>query len=311
MVPRLAIVVPCYNEEKMLKLCIPACRSMLDTLRTSGKIKADSFLLLVDDGSEDGTWKAIVDAHLRDENVRGIRLSRNFGQQNALYAGLMKVLPECDVSVTMDADLQDDIEVLPEMIEKYRKGCEIVFGVRKSRQADTKMKRLAADIFYRCKKLTDPHTIPDHADYRLMSRRVMESLALYKEQNLYLRGIATDMGYKSACVFYERKPRKAGKSSYTFKKMARLAESGLLYGSGDFSLAGCFLVAAAVLMHIGTLTRMWKRAVHKRECGTQGKVNAGFCVLSVLGQAGMLFLGEAILKESRRRPRYLICDSTD
>ncbi|MBP3736500.1 MAG: glycosyltransferase family 2 protein [Lachnospiraceae bacterium] len=295
----------------MLRLCIPACRNMLDMLRTSGKIKADSFLLLVDDGSDDGTWKAVVDAHLRDENVRGIRLSRNFGQQNALYAGLMKALPECDVSVTMDADLQDDIAVLPEMFEKYRKGCEIVFGVRNSRPADTIRKRLAAEFFYRCKKLIDPGTIPDHADYRLMSRRVMESLALYKEQNLYLRGIAADMGYKSACVYYERKPRKAGKSSYTFLKMAKLAGSGLLCGSGGFSPAGCFLGATAVLMQMRTVTGIWARAAHRRKREAQVDVNAGFCVLSVLGKAGMLFLGEAVLKESRRRPRYLICDSTD
>ena len=311
MIPRLAIVVPCFNEEKMLKLFIPACREKLDALMTAGKIRADSFLLLVDDGSADCTWKAIVDAHLRDENVRGIRLSRNFGQQNALYAGLMRVLPECDVSVTMDADLQDDIAILPEMFEKYRKGCEIVFGVRSSRPADTKSKRLAAELFYRCKKLTDPRTIPDHADYRLMSRRVMESLALYKEQSLYLRGIAADMGYKSACVFYERKARKAGKPSYTIKRMAKLAGAGLLCGSGGFSLAGCFLGAAAVQMQIGALVGLLGKAAHGSRRAGGGSADAGFRALSVLGQAGMLFLGEAILKETRRRPRYLVCDSTD
>ena len=311
MIPRLAIVVPCYNEEKMLKLFIAACRDMLDTLMAAGKIKTDSFLLLVDDGSDDGTWKSIVDAHLRDENVRGIRLSRNFGQQNALYAGLMKVLPECDVSVTMDADLQDDIAVLPEMIERYRKGCEIVFGVRNGRPADTKTKRMAAELFYKCKKITDRRTIPDHADYRLMSRRVMESLALYKEQNLYLRGIAADMGYKSACVFYERQARKAGKSAYTFTKMARLAKSGLLYGSGSFSFAACYLGAAVIRMQFLLLKRIWEKAVLGKKHEMRGTADAGFRVLSVLGQAGMLFLGEAVLKESRQRPRYLICDSTD
>jgi len=311
MIPRLAIVVPCYNEEGMLKLFIPACREMLDVLIAAEKIKADSFLLLVDDGSADGTWKAIVDAHLRDENVRGIRLSRNFGQQNALYAGLMRALPECDVSVTMDADLQDDIAILPEMFEKYRKGCEIVFGVRSGRPTDTKSKRLAAELFYRCKKLTDSRTIPDHADYRLMSRRVMESLSLYKEQNLYLRGIATDMGYKSACVFYERKARKAGKPSYTIKKMARLAEAGMLCGSGEFSLAGCFLGTAMVQMQIGALAKALRKAAHGNRRAGGSSTYAGFYALSVLGQAGMLFLGEAILKETRRRPRYLVCDSTD
>ena len=311
MIPRLAIVVPCYNEEKMLKLFIPACREMLDALMAAEKIKADSFLMLVDDGSTDGTWKAIVDAHLRDENVRGIRLSRNFGQQNALYAGLMRVLPACDVSVTMDADLQDDIAILPEMFEKYRKGCEIVFGVRSGRPVDTKGKRLAAELFYRCKKITDPRTIPDHADYRLMSRRVMESLSLYKEQNLYLRGIAADMGYKSACVFYERKARKAGKPSYTIKKMTKLAEAGFLCGSGDLSLAGCFLGAAVVQMQIGAFVGTLRKAAHSNRPAGEGSADAGFRALSVLGQAGMLFLGEAILKETRRRPRYLVCDSTD
>ena len=311
MIPRLAIVVPCYNEEKMLKLFIPACREILNALMAAEKIKADSFLLLVDDGSTDGTWKAIVDVHLRDENVRGIRLSRNFGQQNALYAGLMRVLPECDVSVTMDADLQDDIAILPEMFEKYRKGCEIVFGVRSGRPADTKSKRLAAELFYRCKKLTDPRTIPDHADYRLMSRRVMESLSLYKEQNLYLRGIAADMGYKSACVFYERKARKAGKPSYTIKKMTMLAEAGLLCGSGGFTLSGCFLGAAVIQMQVRALAGALRKAAHGNRPAGGGSADAGFCALTVLGQAGILFLSEAILKETRRRPRYLVCDSTD
>ena len=216
MVPRLAVVIPCYNEEEVLPVSLPVFLDALSSLKKAGEIRQDSCLLLVDDGSTDGTWKYIVDIHLLHTDIRGIRLSRNFGQQNALYAGIMKAREKCDIAVTIDADLQDDIGVLPEMMRQYRMGSEIVFGVRKERQCDSLWKRCTAKWYYRILKLLEPETIPGHADFRLMSRRVMDLLCEYHGRDLYLRGILPEMGFRSSRVLYERKKRPAGSSAPAF-----------------------------------------------------------------------------------------------
>ena len=306
MTPRLAVVVPCYNEEEMLPLSMPVFLDMLDTLRKSGEVKSDSFLLFVDDGSTDSTWRYIADMHFMRNDVRGIRLSRNFGQQNALYAGIMKAGESCDIVVTMDADLQDDVQVLPEMLEKYKKGSEIVYGMRFCRNMDTGLKKYSAALFYRLLKFIDPRTVRGHADFRLMSSRVVELLKEHREQNLYLRGIVSDMGFESSEVMYERRGRDAGCTGYSAGKMVELALNGLMRSErlqNLFYKAPVYAFAAIVCELIIS-------------CGKgsgKGAVISGrsMAALILVSQAMLLSMESAVLKEARQLPRYIVCDTAD
>ena len=224
---KLYLVIPCYNEEEVLPETSKRLKEKYTALMSAGKIDADSKIVFVNDGSKDRTWEMIRDLHKADPVFRGVCLSRNKGHQNALMAGLMTVKSECDAAISMDADLQDDINAIDEMVDRYLEGFEVVYGVRSSRKKDTFFKRTTAEGFYKVMRAMGVETVYNHADYRLMSRRALEALSEFDEVNLFLRGIVPLVGFKSTEVTYERGERFAGESKYPLKKMLAFATEGI------------------------------------------------------------------------------------
>lgn len=225
---KLAIVVPCYNEEEVLKIASEALRNVLQDLIQKEKIAEDSFILFVNDGSKDRTWELIEEEHAAyPTKICGVKLAGNVGHQFALTAGLMTAKDMSDVTVSIDADLQDDVNVIEEMIDKFHAGCDIVYGVRRERKTDTFFKRTSAQMFYKLMSLMGVKTVYNHADFRLMSRRAVEEFAKYKETNLFLRGMMPLIGYQTDNVYYDRRERVAGESKYPLKKMLALAFNGI------------------------------------------------------------------------------------
>ncbi|WP_338333200.1 glycosyltransferase family 2 protein [Acetobacter sp. LMG 32666] len=224
-IPSLTIVVPCYNEEEVFSFCLSELKSLLENNIQAQKISAQSHILFVDDGSRDKTWSLIEQATQADNLVHGIKLSRNRGHQIALMAGLSCV--DTDICVSIDADLQDDIGCIPQMVEKYMDGNDIVYGVRSDRSSDSFFKRWTANGFYKVMETMGIQQVANHADFRLLSRRALHSLLQFEEQNIYLRGMVPLLGYKTAQVFYARKERLAGESKYPFYKMLSLAIEGI------------------------------------------------------------------------------------
>ncbi|MBP5606820.1 MAG: glycosyltransferase family 2 protein [Lachnospiraceae bacterium] len=258
----LSIVVPCYNEEEVLPDSIPKLRSVLDELKKSGSISKDSFILLVDDGSRDRTWDIIKENHDNSSDVWGQKLSRNCGHQSALLSGLMTARERADISISIDADLQDDIAVIKDMVDKYHEGCEIVYGIRGSRKKDSFFKRNTAQGYYKLLSSMGVKTVYNHADFRLMSKKALDELAMYQESNLYLRGLIPLLGLKTGEVVYERGIRQAGESKYPLKKMLALAVNGItsfstepikmVLKTGVFALFICF--AAAVYAFVSYIS---------------------------------------------------------
>lgn len=225
---RLAIVVPCYNEEEVFKMASEALRGVLKDLIQKNKISKDSFVLFVNDGSRDRTWELIEEEHRAyPKEVFGVKLAGNVGHQFALTAGLITAKDMCDVTVSIDADLQDDVNVIEEMIDKYHAGCDIVYGVRRERKTDTFFKRTSAQMFYKLMALMGVKTVYNHADFRLMSQRAVEEFSRYGETNLFLRGMMPLLGYQTDNVYYDRRERAAGVSKYPLKKMLALAFNGI------------------------------------------------------------------------------------
>ena len=224
---RLMIVVPCFNEEEVFPTSTKELIAVVENLIEIGKISADSGILFVNDGSRDRTWELISKAHKESKYIYGLNLAGNVGHQNALLAGLNTVKDFCDISISIDADLQDDVGVIEEMIDKYYAGADIVYGVRSERKADSFFKRFTAQSFYKFMSAMGVKSVHNHADFRLMSARAMQALSLYKERNLFLRGIVPQIGYKTDCVYYSRKPRTAGESKYHLKKMLSFAFDGI------------------------------------------------------------------------------------
>ncbi len=249
---RLAIVVPCYNEEEVLKIASKALREVLADLAGKGKISEDSFILFVNDGSRDRTWELIEEEHRAyPSQVFGVKLAGNVGHQFALTAGLITAKDLSDVTVSIDADLQDDTAVIEEMIDKFHQGSDIVYGVRRERRTDTFFKRTTAQGFYKVMGLMGVKTVYNHADFRLMSKRAVEQFSLYKETNLFLRGMMPLIGYRTDQVYYDRKERVAGESKYPLKKMLALAFNGISsFSVKPISLIlgmGLFIIAASML----------------------------------------------------------------
>ena len=230
MTPRLYIVIPCYNEQEVLPITAPMFLEKLNSLSAAGKISADSRVLFVNDGSRDRTWSIIEELAKADEHYIGISQSRNRGHQNALTAGLMWSRARCDITISIDADLQDDIDAMDKMIEKYKEGCGIVCGVRASRATDTFLKRTTARAYYGLMKLFGSDLIYDHADYRLMDTAALEALSHYHGDDLFLRWFVNRLGAKVGTVSYDRRAREAGESKYTLKKMLKLALKGMECG---------------------------------------------------------------------------------
>ena len=224
---RLAIVVPCYNEEEMLPITTKELTGVLEDMIRKEKIAKDSYILYVDDGSKDATWDLIEKLHKENDRVFGLKLAGNVGHQFALTAGMIHAKDNSDLMISIDADLQDDTLVMEEMVDKYHEGNDIVYGVRNDRKKDSFFKRTTAQMFYKVLAAMGVKTVYNHADYRLMSKRAIEHFSNYEEVNLYLRGIMPLIGYKTDCVYYERKERIAGESKYPLKKMLALAWNGI------------------------------------------------------------------------------------
>lgn len=302
-------VVPCYNEQEVLSETVHRLCAKMDKLETDGIVSKESRILLVDDGSKDRTWELISQFSKENMYVCGIKLSRNCGHQNALLAGLMTAKDYCDAAISLDADLQDDIEVIPEFIQKYNEGFEIVYGVRSSRDSDTAFKRSTARGFYKIMKKMGVELVNDHADYRLMSRRAIEALAQFKEVNLFLRGIVPLIGFKSANVYYERHERFAGSSKYPLKKMIAFAVDGITsFSTVPLKLIGGigFIVCAISVFAL----------IYSLISKITGNANAGWA--SIIGSiwfiGGIQLLSAAvcgeyigkIYKEVKARPHYII-----
>ena len=306
---RLGIVVPCYNEEEVLKISSEALRAVLDDLVEKKKIAKDSFVLFVNDGSKDKTWELIQEEHKKYEQIKGVNLAKNVGHQYALTAGLMTAKDMCDVTVSIDADLQDDTSVIEDMIDKYHDGCDIVYGVRNSRKKDTFFKRTTAQGFYKLMDTMGVKTVYNHADFRLMSKRSLEAFSEYKETNLYLRGMVPLLGYKTDCAYYERKERVAGESKYPLKKMLALAFEGI----SSFSTKPIDMITA---LGFGIIFLSVIAAVYAFVSYFMGNVEAGWTslILSIwfLGGVQLLSIGligkyiGKIYTEVKHRPRYNI-----
>ena len=305
----LYIVVPCYNEEEVLPETSRRLREKLEALMAAGTISRDSRVLFVNDGSKDRTWDIIRSLHESDPLFSGLDLSRNRGHQNALLAGLMTAKDRCDMAISMDADLQDDIDAVDEMVDKYRDGCDIVYGVRSSRTTDTFFKRFTAEGFYRLMNFLGATVVFNHADYRLLSCRALEGLAQFKEVNLFLRGIVPMIGYRTDTVEYARGERFAGESKYPLKKMLSFAMEGITSLSTKpiryITLLGflIFLVSIAMLIYsvirwaMGATIIGWASLI----CSVWA---IGGLILLSLGVIGE-YIGKIYL-ETKGRPRFLI-----
>lgn len=224
---KLSLVVPCYNEEEVLEDTTKQLCKLFDQLFEKGKIDEDSYILFVNDGSKDQTWSLISKFNEQEKWVAGLNLAGNVGHQNALYAGLMSSYKNVDATISIDADLQDDINVIENMIDEFNKGNDIVYGVRNDRTSDSFFKRFTAQSFYKLMTVMGVKSVYNHADFRLMSARAVEQLGHYKERNLFLRGMVPLIGYKTSCVYYARKERMAGESKYPLKKMLSFAFDGI------------------------------------------------------------------------------------
>ena len=306
---RLALVVPCYNEEAVMKISSEALRGVLEDLIRKKKIAEDSFVLFVDDGSKDRTWELIEEEHRLHSNVKGLKLAGNVGHQFALTAGLITARDCSDVTVSIDADLQDDVAVIEEMIDKFHEGNDIVYGVRKDRSSDTFFKRFTAQSFYKLMAMMGVKTVYNHADFRLMSRRAVEQFSKYRKTNLFLRGMMPLIGYQTDCVYYERKERVAGESKYPLKKMLALAFNGI----SSFSVKPISLITT---LGIGIIVLSFLAAVYALWSYFTGRVTAGWTslILSIwfLGGVQLVSIGligqyiGKIYIEVKQRPRYNI-----
>ena len=308
---KLYIVIPCYNEEEVLDKTKTELKKKMNTLIQNKKIDKQSKVIFVNDGSKDKTWDLIQQFYQVDKLFGGINLSRNKGHQNALLAGLLTVKDDADIVISMDADLQDDIDAIDLMIEKRKEGADVVYGVRNSRKKDSFFKRTTAQGFYRVMKMLGVDVIYNHADYRLTSRRVLDSLKDYREVNLFLRGIFPLIGFKSDIVYYERKERFAGKSKYPLKKMLNFAWDGIT----SFSVKPIRLVlnVGVVILFLSFLMILYS-VIQKVLGNTVDGWTFIVCSLWLLGGIQMLSLGiigeyiGKIYSETKARPRYLVTD---
>ena len=236
--PTVYFVIPCYNEQEVLEETVKRLTAKMDSMRERGLAGDKSRILLVNDGSKDKTWEIITRLHEENGYVEGVKLAHNRGHQNALFCGLMTAMPLCDCAISLDADLQDDVDALDKFVEKFLEGCDVVYGVRNKRDTDTWFKRTTSEWYYKILHLLGVDVVFNHADYRLMSRRALEALSEYKEVNLFLRGMVPLIGYKSDYVYYDRHERFAGESKYPLKKMIALALDGSPAGDGPAGKIG-------------------------------------------------------------------------
>ena len=308
---KLIIIVPCYNEQEVIVNTIRTLTNLLTNMHVAHLISDDSKILLVDDGSNDNTWKIINEESSNNPKISGIRLTRNSGQQIALMAGYAQINGLCDMAVTIDADLQDDETKIIEMVERYKEGYDIVYGVRESRKVDSLFKRTSAQTFYRFMQAMGVKTVYNHADYRLLSARAINQLLKYRETNMYLRGIVSTLGYKTACVYYDRKERAAGVSKYPISRLLSLAFNGIT----SFSIRPMHMIMylGIIFIFVAVCIVIWVLW-----CKLRGQAIVGWssliisiwfcsgCVLTSLGLIGE-YVGRTYM-EVKQRPRYAIMD---
>lgn len=308
---RLATISPCYNEEEVLRHSVERLTALFERMIAEKLISSDSMMVFVNDGSRDRTWEIIRELHAENKFVRGINMSRNVGHQNAIMAGMMTAREWADAVITLDADLQDDIECIPKMVKDFEAGNDIVYGVKVSREADPFMKKLTAQTFYKLQSSMGVESVYNHADFRLMSRKALDMLSTYKEHNLYLRGLIPMIGLQHTTVDDVISERFAGQSKYTLKKMLRLALNGitafsvrplfLIYNIGILFLAiafciGCYVVYSLV---VGTAVQGWSSLI------LSIYLVGGFILIS-MGIMGT-YIGQ-IYTEVKRRPLYHVAE---
>ena len=307
---KLYVVMPCYNEEAVLPETVSRMLELFSSMEASGIITKTSRIVFVDDGSKDKTWQLISEYESKHPEVCGIKLAHNAGHQNALFGGLMSIKDYCDCAISVDADLQDDINIIPEMIRKFRdEDCHIVYGVRNRRDTDTVFKRTTAQGFYKLMKLMGVDVVYNHADYRLMSKDALSALSEFEERNLFLRGIVPILGYKSDTVMYDRSERFAGESKYPLKKMLSFALDGIT----SFSINPIRIVSSlGILACLFAVVMAVYAVVQKFMGNTDSGWASIICSIWLLGGLQLLgigLIGEYIgktYKEVKRRPRYIV-----
>ncbi|QJI78152.1 glycosyltransferase family 2 protein [Citrobacter koseri] len=311
--PVLSIVVPCYNEQDVFSLCLNELSSRINEMKDKGKIDRESQIVFVDDGSKDNTWRLIEEASRGSRLVKGVKLSRNKGHQTALMAGLSSCTTS-EITVSIDADLQDDTTVIEKMVDSYISGHDIVYGVRNDRTSDSFFKKFTAEAFYKVMTKLGVNQVENHADFRLLSRRALNSLLQYKEQNLYIRGLIPLIGYPSDKVYYSRHERAAGESKYPLRKMLALALEGIT----SFSVTPLRIVTAlgfiiSILSSIGVIYTLAQYFLGHTVSGWASMILA----VLFIGGVQMLCLGvigEYIGKiyiESKKRPKFFISEVTE
>lgn len=302
-------VIPCYNEEAVLPETTRRMTDKLNAMRAAGLIGEKSRILYVDDGSKDRTWELVSQFNRENPWVEGVKLSHNRGHQHALLCGLMSAMPRCDAAISMDADLQDDIDALDQFVKKFQEGCDVVYGVRNKRDTDTWFKRTTAEGFYKVMQLLGVDVVFNHADYRLMSKRALEALSEYREVNLFLRGIVPLIGYRSDYVYYDRHERFAGESKYSLKKMLSFALDGITsFSVKPLKLISNLGILISVLSILGLLYALISYFAGWAVTGWTAIV----CSIWLLGGLQMLCLGVVggyigkIYSEVKARPRYRV-----
>ncbi len=312
--PCLYIVIPCYNEEQVLPITSKMFLSKVEELIAASKISEDSKILFVNDGSKDKTWDIITNLSRQNNHFIGIAQSRNRGHQNAVLAGLMEAKDKCDITISIDCDGQDDINAMNEMVDAYLDGCEVVYGVRSKRDTDTFFKRFTAESFYKLLNKMGAEVVYNHADYRLISSRVLQEFANFKEVNIFLRGMVPLVGFKSTSVYYEREERIAGESHYPLKKMLALAFDGIT----SLSIKPIRLITAlggivALLSFVGVIWAVVANLTGNAVSGWASTV----CIVCFMSGVQLLCLGVIgeyvgkIYMETKHRPRYIISDRTE
>jgi glycosyltransferase involved in cell wall biosynthesis len=306
---KLYLAIPCYNEEEVLRDSAKKLKDKYNLMMSEGKITQDSKIVFIDDGSKDSTWSIIEQLHNEDSIFQGIKLSRNRGHQNALLCGLITLKDKADAVISIDADLQDDINAFDEMVAKYEDGCDVVYGVRSKRETDTFFKRFTAEAFYKILDKMGAKVIFNHADFRLMSKRALESFALYKETNIFLRGMVPLIGYKSDIVTYERFERLAGESKYPLKKMLALAWEGITsmsiqpirmitwLGAIVFAISIIMIIYSIVSFCIGVSVSGWSSLL----CSIWAIGGLQLLAIGIIGE----YIGKIYL-EVKRRPRFIV-----
>ena len=311
---KINIVIPCYNEQEVLPITAPLFLKKLNDLIAKDKIHSNSKILFINDGSHDNTWNIICELANKDPHYAGIAQSRNRGHQNAVLAGLMEAKDRCDITISIDCDGQDDINAMDAMVDAYLDGCEIVYGVRSRRNTDTFFKRFTAEGFYKLMNWMGAEVVFNHADYRLISSRVLQEFAEFKEVNIFLRGMIPLVGFKSTSGYYERTERIAGESHYPLKKMLSLAFDGITSLSvKPIRIITVMGILIAALSFIGVVWAVIGALIGKTVAGWASTV----CIVCFMGGIQLLCLGVIgeyigkIYLETKRRPRYIISERTN